>query len=254
MSAIDHAKALGSLLRRLKGEYEAPEPVERNLLEEFLYSFLLWESSHAKAELALKRLLHSMVDVNELRVARPPELIGLMGKQYPRVEERAQRMRAALNELYVREYAVSLESLRPMGKREARQYLESLEGVPPFVAARVVLLRLDGHAVPIDDRTLAKLVHVHVIEPNYDVTHAESTLERHIKSGEALRAHDLLQAWSEDPNADQPPKPAPKKPEPEPKAEAEPKSAKPAAKPAGTSAKRPASKPARPSNTKTAKR
>lgn len=244
MSTIDHAKALGSLLRRLKSEYDPGEIAERPLFEEFLFSFLLWEASHAKAEAAMKRLLHAVVDANELRVARPAEITAILGKQYPRAEERAQRMRAAMNEIYIREYAVSLDSLRPLGKREARQYLESLEGVPPFVAARVVLLRLDGHAVPIDDRTLAKLVQVKVIEQGYDPARAEGVLERHIKAGEAIRAHQLLQAWSEDAEADMP-EPAPRtRAEPAEKQIVESKAAKkPETGRSRAAAKKPAAKP-----------
>lgn len=208
MSSIDHAKALNSLLRKIRADYQPHEHVPRGLVEEFVYSFLLWDSSHAKAELAYKRMSHAMVDLNELRVARPPEIIALLGKQYPRAEERAQRLRASLNELYIREYQVTLEQCRPMNKREARQYIETLEGTPPFVAARLILLALDGHAVPIDERTLSKLQNVGVIEPGLDVLKAEGIFERHVKSTDAAATHALLQAWSEDPDSAPAPKPA----------------------------------------------
>ena len=145
-STINHADQLQALLSRLKKQFspEPPAPIE-DPLEQLVSSLLLWESTASKAEAARRRLIAAVVDINELRVCLPEEIVALLGERYPRGEERALRLRAALNDIYVREHAVSLEHLKKMNKRDARQYLESLEGVPQYVAARVVsrvMLRL----------------------------------------------------------------------------------------------------------------
>ncbi len=201
-STIDHAKATASLLKRLRSGYTPTPPVKREPLEEFLFAFLLWESTTSKAEAATKRILASIVDFNELRVCRPPELAALLGKTYPRAEERALRLRASLQDMYLREYEVSLAPALAMHKREARKYIESINGMPQFVGARLLLTVFDAHAVPIDDRTLHKLIAAEVLEPGSDVAKAAGVLERHIKAEDALESHGLLQAWSEDSSAD----------------------------------------------------
>ena len=44
---------------------------------------------------------------NDLRVSHPQEVVGLLGPRYPRVEERAARLHEALQEIFIREHAVS---------------------------------------------------------------------------------------------------------------------------------------------------
>lgn len=202
MSSPDHSKHLNSLLKKLRSRYDVPERVTRAPLEEFVYSFLLWESSHAKADSAIKRITSTVVDFNELRVCRPPELMHFFGKSYPRAEERSLRLRAALQDLYLREYEVSLDAAVAMNKRDAKKYIESLNGLPPFVSSRVMLLVFGAHAIPVDDRTLAKLIAAEVADHGSDLVKAAGILERHIKSEEAVEVHELLQAWSEDSSAD----------------------------------------------------
>jgi endonuclease III len=232
---IDHAKALNSLVRALKGKY-APEDdlPDRSPLEEFVYSYLLWEAPASKADAAYRRLTHHIVDLNELRVCRPPEIISVLGKSYPLVEERAMRLKASLQEVYLREFAVNLDKCAALSKRDARRYLDTLDGMPPFVAARVVLLRLGGHAIPVDDKLLCRLVARGVVEPDYDCSKAEGVLERHVKADDAIVIHRTLQAWSDDPDTE-PKKPKPlRKDEPE-----EPAAAK------KTPVKAPSAKPAK---------
>lgn len=159
-----------------------------------------------KADAAFKRLMHHVVDLNELRVCRPPELVSVLGKTYPLAEERAMRLKASLQEIYQREFAVSLDKCASLSKRDARRYLDTLEGMPPFVAARVVLMRLGGHAIPVDEKLLIRLVAKEVVEPDYDCARAEGVLERHIKADHAIQIHLTLQAWADDPDT------APRKP------------------------------------------
>lgn len=202
MSSPDHAKNLNALLKKLRSRYDLPERVTRPPLEEFVYSFLLWESSHAKAEGAIKRITSTVVDFNELRVCRPPELMSYFGKSYPRAEERALRLRASLQDLYLREYEVSLDAAVAMNKRDAKKYIETLNGLPPFVSSRVMLLVFGAHAFPVDDRTLHKLIAAEVVDHGSDLVKAAGIVERHVKAEEAIEVHGLVQAWSEDSSAD----------------------------------------------------
>jgi hypothetical protein len=196
----DTAQKLLDLLALAQAEHPEPEPpAERrspdgeSIMQEYLRSFLTWEASGAKAEQALKRIQHAVVDLNELRVCLTDELAQMLGERYPLARERAQRLRASLNELYRREHGVTLEAVVMMPKREARAYIGSLEGVPPFVAARVTLLSLGGHAFPIDERLRSALA-----DAGVESTDAESLggwIERQVRGGEARQAYLALEAW-----------------------------------------------------------
>ncbi len=204
-TAAPHAKHLTSLMKSLKSTYEIEALPDRGLMDELVLSILMWEANTTKAEAALKRIQSAIVDFNELRVCKPGEIEALLGKTYPRVEERAQRLKATLTDIYIREYAVSLDVASAMSKRDGRKYIETLDGVPHYAASRVVLLRMGGHAMPVDGQLLALLKAAQVVEPTDDEVKAAGILERHLKAGEGTEAHQLFQAWSDDPSAKGPP-------------------------------------------------
>lgn len=223
MSTADHARNLAALLKRLKGKYEVKPPATHAPLDELTLSVLAWECSLSKAEHALKRLRDAFVDHNDLRVTRASEVAAIIGKTYPRAEERASRMHAALTEVYKREHNVTLEPVMAMSKRDAAKYVQSLPGLPGYASARWLLVTLQSHHIPVDDRLLERLINAGIVEAGDDCEKAMGVLERHVKHEDALTTHLLLQAWSEDA-----PEPAPKTP----KKPAEPARKKPAAKPA----------------------
>lgn len=209
MIASEQSKELTTLTRKLRGEYAgaleaqpgAGTPtvdVGEPLLSEFVRSFMIWEATTAKAGAALTRIAEAVVDFNELRICLPDEMVRVMGERYPRVEERALRLRAALAEIYQRQHAVTLEPLLAMGKREAKDYLDSLDGVPRFVSARMSLLCLGGHSAPVDGRIAKRLVESQVVEAGSTPEAAAGALERKVRAGEMLDIYRLLQAWADD--------------------------------------------------------
>jgi hypothetical protein len=215
LSPPDPAKKLAALIRKLRaGRAEPPSDTAMEgcpaasdrLLWQLVFSFLAWESSCVKASLAIRRLHTAVVDYNEMRVALADELAGMIGDRYPRVMERSARLRSALNDLYKREHAVCLERISGMAKRDARIYLESLEGTPPFVAARLLLLSLGGHAFPLDTRLQKALLEEGAVPPDLALTDASGWLERQFRAGEAAEAYLLLEEWMNDRPVPKPPK------------------------------------------------
>jgi len=219
VSANDPIRRFNSLMRRLRSRGAEPvfEPASAvgpvpewcdGSLDEFLLSFLMWESTTAKARAALRRLRECVVDYNELRVCLPHELADFMGDRYPRAQERAERLHAALTDLYRREHAMTLARLAEAPKRDALAYLASLDGVPPYVPARVLLTSLGGHAIPVDERLLTLLVSEGVFDASASIESAASWLERHVRATEALQTHLLLQGMSDEGPAKKDRKPA----------------------------------------------
>lgn len=194
-ATFDYARTISSHLRAMRSAVELVAFEPREASEELVYSMLLWEAPRQKADAAMKRLMASVIDINELRVTREEQISAVLGKTYPHSVQRSARLTASLHELFLREHAVSLESCLAMSKRDARQYLETLEGMPPFVAARVVLVCMGAHAIPVDQRLTDALIAVDVLEQGCDIAKATGLLERHIQSGDGLDAHTLFQAW-----------------------------------------------------------
>lgn len=211
MTAGEHSRELSSLLKSLRGEHDVAAlsaaatasivlsgtPVEP-VLSQFIRSFLIWESTTAKALQAQKKIEAAVVDVNELRMCMPDEFLKIIGERYPRAGERALRLRTALNVIYSREHAVTLERLNGQSKKDAREYFDRIDGVPPFVAARVSLLALAHHAAPIDSRIRRRLLEAKVVTHDSDEHDVSHTLEKKTKPGELVEAYVLIQASADD--------------------------------------------------------
>lgn len=177
----------------------APSPFagEDPVVVELVRSFLVWEAGAAFAQRALSGVRAGVVDLNELRVFLPDEIASMFGADDPRAQERAERLRACLNDVFSREHDVCLAHLAEEGKRDVRAYLDSLEGMNPFVAARVVLLCFGGHAFPIDTRLRDVLAKAKVVPAEQLPAEVSSWIERQVRAGEAAGCYAALEAYVE---------------------------------------------------------
>jgi endonuclease III len=188
-------KKLHALLKKL-GKADPPafasahDPVAILVL-----SMLMWESTTDKALGAYARLMESVVDFNDLRVCLPHETVEIIGPRYPRALDRCQRLRAVLRNIYLREHAVSLEKHINGNKREAKKYIESLEGIMPYAAARVLLVSFGVHSIPVDDQLRIHLIEHDVIDPAVEVPELASWLTSHIRAEDGVDAHYSFQCW-----------------------------------------------------------
>src|SRR5690606_32046539 len=122
-----------------------------------VHSFMLFDATCADADRAAKKLYAAFIDLHELRVSRVDEIVAAIGARYPRAEDRASGLKRTLNDLFQRENAVTLAVIAEKNKRDARQFLCSLDGCPHYVASRLLLVGFGGHAIPVDDLLLARL-------------------------------------------------------------------------------------------------
>ncbi len=199
-SLSDAIKAATEQIRSANGD-PPPEPSagfrceqDEPIVVELVYSFLLWESDRDSAAGSFASLREQITGLNELRVCDAEEVASMLPRGTPRREERAARLVAALNAVFEREHALSLAALSEISKREARQYLDALDGMHPFVAARVVLIALGGHAMPADDRIAEVLAHRGVID-DLTLGHAElsAQLERAVRAADARQVYAVLE-------------------------------------------------------------
>lgn len=193
-----YAKKFATLFRKIKSATKSAEPApQRDPIVQLVLGFLTWNTTRRQAEDAYDRIMPEMVDHNDLRVTHAHVVADLLGDGYEQAGERASRLREALHEIFRREHAVSLDSLAAMTKKQARNYLDTLPGMTPYVAAQMLLTCFGGHAVPVDDRLADLLRDEGAVDPEASIEQIEAFLERQIKSGEGAAAHAHLQAWAD---------------------------------------------------------
>lgn len=169
--------------RAAAGTTDVPEDIDP--IRAMALGILGVSSSETEAEKSIHRLLQTFVDWNEVRVSHPFEIQEALGDSSTVGSERAQRLIDALQAVYDRENVVSLESFRTMGRRDARQALEKLNGMDPYSVAFVVLWALGGHAIPVNDKLHKKLTTAELVHPDANRAEVQAFLERHVSANEA---------------------------------------------------------------------
>ncbi|MFO0784128.1 MAG: hypothetical protein U0636_10655 [Phycisphaerales bacterium] len=184
----------------------ATEPESMDLVDLFVHSFLLWQAPTADANAALKRVREAFIDWNDFRVSLDSDVIDVIGRGYWRAQERVSRMRESMNDVYRREHRVSLDRLRTLMKKDAVSYMETLRGMMPFVANRVLLIGVEFHAIPLDEFGLNLLLQQGVVPAGSGLTDAIGWLARHVKAEEARETHRAILAATDAMWASNPPK------------------------------------------------
>ena len=181
----EYAQEVKRLYRRLLKQASKPEiPAPLAPIEQLVVGILSACTTDHKAIAVYRKLRDQTVDLNELRVTPPIELAEMIGNGVPLAREKAHRIVDALNAVRRRQDKLDLSFLQQRARREARDYLESLEGVDKATAASVVLFSLGGHAVPVDELMLYVLRQEEMVEPTADVAEVQAFLERTIPAEE----------------------------------------------------------------------
>ncbi|HNQ23480.1 MAG TPA: hypothetical protein PKK06_10340 [Phycisphaerae bacterium] len=171
---------------RLRAEVPAPEiPPGDDPIYRLALGVLGGGCMELAARQAVERLLARAVDWNDVRVSLPSHLAGQLAGLLPDAPERARRLTRVLQAVFERENRLSLDKLRTMPRREAKQYLEKLDGIDAFTIASVMLWSLGGHAIPVNQVVFEALRSTGLVHPEAGVEEVQAFLERHVPAEEA---------------------------------------------------------------------
>ena len=196
------AKKFETLLKKCLAAWDGEEAPPRDPVAQLIVGMLQWNATREEADDAFAVLMDAYIDTNDLRVSHLHELVDLLGEGYSEATQRVIRLKQALDMVYRREHDIHLNSIASKSKKEQRLYLDTLPGVPPFVAAQTTLLAFGGHAMPVDDRLCALLINEGCLDEGTNVVEAEAYLVRLVKAGDAVDAHLALQHWADQQEVD----------------------------------------------------
>ena len=191
-NATKHADDLRSLLKRLNRQYQPEARQPQDPLKALVRGAMSYDVSDHKAEDAMRLIDREFVDLNELRVATDLEIQELLGVRYPQIERRVSMITLSLNNIFEREHTLSLDRLKTVSRRDARQFLRELPEIHPFVESYVMLFAFDGHAMPMDDEILAFLKEQEVVEEDATLDDAQRFAEHQLKAEECYDFYSSL--------------------------------------------------------------
>ena len=197
-NATKHVEELRTLHRKLLRDGK-PEPRQtQEPLKALVRGAMSFDVDDDRAEAAMRAIEKEFVDLNELRVATDLEIQELLGSRFPSIERRVAMITLSLNKIFEREHTLSLDRLKTISKREARQFLRELPEIHPFVEAYVMLFALDGHAIPVDELMLAHLRDHGILEDEISLEDAQKFLENHLKAEECYDYYAVSRRASRD--------------------------------------------------------
>ncbi len=175
-NATEYEKKIRKLLKDVKGS-KSDAPLDEPRLRVLIRSVFESDATTEQAEQALDAIDSEYVDYNELRISPPKDIVETVGRDHPRVREKAIVLREALNKFFERDSTPSMDYLDELSKRDLRQHLAEA-GLEPYAAAAVTLLAFGGHAVPVDGMLVDALKLDGYVHPDSDIEDVQGFLER----------------------------------------------------------------------------
>jgi len=193
-----YSRKVLKLYRSSKRKYPKVEkPTYDEPMDAIVSAIVRENLSEATAEAAMKRFGEYFVDLNELRVSRPEEIVDVIGQDTPASRDAALTITRVLRTIFEANNAVSLERLKEMGKRPAKQALEKMDPISHFVLNYCMLTALQGHAIPLTKSMIKYLRNNELVHPDADEHEIEGFLTRLIAADDAYEFYSLLRRESE---------------------------------------------------------
>jgi endonuclease III len=194
----EYAKKVHKLYRSLKRKYPR---VQKALYDEpakaLVYALLSENMTVADAQAATKRFDDYFVDLNDLRVSRPEEIIEALGADTLVTRNTASTLNRVLSAVFRKYNMTTLEPLKAISKRPARQTLEKLDGTSHFAVNYCMLTSLRSHAIPLTQKMIEYLRRNELVHPEADEQEIEGFLARQISAENAYEFYALLRHQSE---------------------------------------------------------
>ncbi len=162
-----------------------------------IYAALSENMSDSAAQDAIKKFNDYFTDWNDLRVSRIEEIAEVLGGQTPISRQIATALNRTLAAIFNSYHAVSLKALEKMGKRPAKQILDTLDGASHFVVNYCMLTSLQGHAIPLTKNMIEYLRSNRLVDADADEQEIEGFLTRLISASNAYEFYALLRQESE---------------------------------------------------------
>lgn len=194
----EYSSKVQKLYRSLIRKYPKVQKINYDQVEYALvYSIISEYLSESTTKDAMQRLDQFFVDLNDLRVSRADEIVEMVGEDTQNTRKIAATINKVLNEIYNSYHKVSLDSLKKMGKRPAKQILEKFEGIRRFSIDYCMLTSLGGHAIPLTDTMIDYLKTNELVDPEADQQQIEGFLAKQIPAKNGYEFYALLRAESE---------------------------------------------------------
>jgi endonuclease III len=199
MATQSKTQLLSNVHSLLKRRYKpkADQSLSRlSVLKAVVYGICHEDTTREHANQALSRFNDEFFDWNEVRVSSLDEIQESLAG-IPDPEQRAQRIRRFLRQLFNRTYSFSLDALAKKPLKEALKILRTYDAfASDYVTATVIQQALGGHAIPVDNPGRRALQRLGISES--EVQALRAVLERAVPKNRGAEFLDLIEDLAND--------------------------------------------------------
>ncbi len=198
----DYSRKIQNLYHTLSHKHGKVQKVSHEqIIDAIVHGIVSAHLTEKEAESAIKKFAEFFVDWNDLRVSRAEEIIEALGGDTPATRTIASTITKVLTGIFNDHHKLSLETLRKMGKRPARQAIEKIDGVSRFVVDYCMLTSLQGHAIPLTEAMMDYLKSSELVDADADHEQIEGFLAKQVPARNGYEFYCLLRRESESPGA-----------------------------------------------------
>jgi endonuclease III len=196
----EYADRLQKLYRTLKRAHPKTEPVTyEDPIDALIYGILSEQVRDSVAQTAVTGIKNTFIDWNDLRVSRVEEIVEVFGEDTPDTRNTGAALTMALRAIFDTYHTLSLQALRKMGKRPAKQVLDQLQGASRFCVNYCMLTSLQAHAIPLTESMVEYLKRNEIVDPQAEEEDIEGFLGRQVPAKDGYEFYALLRRESESP-------------------------------------------------------
>ncbi len=194
----EYAGRLQKLYRGLKpGRTKIEAVAYEDPLEAVIYGIVSERMRDDVAQAAMVGIRDTFIDWNDLRVSRVEEIVEIFGEDTPATRSTGAALTMVLRAVFDAYHALTLQPLKKMGKRPAKQALEELQGMSRFAVNYCMLTSLQAHAIPLTASMVDYLRQQEVVDPQADEEDIEGFLSRQVAAKNGYEFYALLRRASE---------------------------------------------------------
>ena len=199
MAAPSKAQLLNDVYTLLKKRYKLEPRAERlSVLESIIYGICHEGTTREQAEQALSQFREQFFDWNEVRVSSIEEIQDVLAGQDD-AEERANRLRRFLRQLFEKTYDFTLDSLAKKPLKDSVGLLKEYDAMESdYVLATAIQQGLGGHALPVDVPIRRGLARLGVVKETDDPHEVRSHMERAVPKNRGTEFVDLMEELTHD--------------------------------------------------------
>jgi endonuclease III len=190
------------VFRTLRRKYPKPEcPDYEEPADAVVFAVISEHTTEQQSEHAMRKVKEHFIDLNDLRVSRPEEIVEALGADSGVSVQSAASLTIILKAIFEKYNMVTLTDIKKLGKKQIRDIISQLPEMSAFVIDYCMLTAYKAHAIPLTAKMFEYLKAERIVGPGMEPQQVSQMLARQIPASQGYTFYAVLRKEAERPPA-----------------------------------------------------